>query len=191
MTKIPKSSTKNTGGKNRLIQIAVAIIIVVIAFYFIFSNILNNSDKHNKDVEKAMTNETTYSFVKEGELAFTEADGKSISVIDVEIADNDDQRMTGLMFRTEMKENQGMLFIFPYETEQSFWMKNTVLPLDMIFVNADMEIIKIHHNTTPYSEQSYSSGKPAQYVVEVNAGYCNKLDIKEGDKILFNRKWFF
>lgn len=188
MTKNLKSPAKNNGGKNRLIQIAIVIIIVVFAFYFIFSNILNNNDKYNQDVEKAMTNKATYTFVKEGELAFTEKDGKSISVIDVEIADNDDQRMTGLMFRTEMKENQGMLFIFPYETEQSFWMKNTVLSLDMIFVNANMEIVKIHHNTKPFSEESYASGKAAQYVVEVNAGYCNKLDIKEGDKILFNRK---
>jgi uncharacterized protein len=188
MTKNSQSPVKKSGGKNRLIQIAVVVVIVVFAFYFIFSSIMNNKKDYNPGVEKSMTNETTYTFVKEGELAFAQADGKTISALDVEIADNDDQRMTGLMFRTNMKENQGMLFIFPYETEQSFWMKNTVLPLDMIFVNADLEIVKIHHNTTPYSEQSYSSGKPAQYVVEVNAGYCNKLNIIEGDKILFNRK---
>jgi uncharacterized membrane protein (UPF0127 family) len=86
-----------------------------------------------------------------------------------------------------MKDDQGMLFIFPYETEQSFWMKNTVLSLDIIFVNANFEIVKIHHNTTPFSEQSYSSEKPAQYVVEVNAGYSNKLGLTEGDKIFFRR----
>ena len=86
-----------------------------------------------------------------------------------------------------MKENHGMLFIFPYEAEQSFWMKNTVIALDMIFVNSKLEIVKIHHNTTPFSEQSYSSGKPAEYVVEVNAGYSNRMGIKEGDKIIWTR----
>lgn len=185
-----KSKTKSLGktrGKNRAMQIVVVIVLVVFAAYFIFSNILKSGDSVNKELENAMKNKTTYSFVKEGELVFTKADEKEISKIDIEIADSDEQRTTGLMFRTSMSENQGMLFIFPYETEQSFWMKNTVLPLDMIFVNANNEIVKIHHNTTPFSEESYASGKPAIYVVEVNAGYSNKLGIKEGDKIIWKK----
>ena len=168
-------------------QAVVIVILVAFAGYFIFFNILKSSDNTNKDLESAMNNKVSYSFTKEGELVFAKPDGKEISTIDIEIADNDDKRMTGLMYRTSMKENQGMLFIFPYETEQSFWMKNTVIALDMIFVNSKMEIVKIHHNTTPFSEQSYSSGKPAEYVIEVNAGYSNKMGIKEGDKVLWNK----
>ncbi len=188
MSKSKTSPAKKNTGKNRLMQIVVVIVLIVFAFYFILSSILNSSDGPvNKNLENAMTDKTTYTFVKEGELAFTKPGGKAISEIDIEIADNNDQRAMGLMFRTEMKDDQGMLFIFPYETEQSFWMKNTVLSLDIIFVNANFEIVKIHHNTTPFSEQSYSSEKPAQYVVEVNAGYSNKLGLTEGDKIFFRR----
>jgi hypothetical protein len=187
---MPKSKINSSGKavrKNRAMQIVIVVVLIAFAAYFIFFNVLKSGDTVNKDLENAMKNKTTYTFTKEGELIFTKPDEKEISEIDIEIADNDDKRMTGLMFRTSLKEDQGMLFIFPYETEQSFWMKNTVLSLDMIFVNSKNEIVNIHHNTTPFSEESYSSGKPAIYVVEVNAGYSNKLGIKEGDKILFRR----
>ncbi len=187
MSKSKTKSPKNINSKNLLTQITVVIVLIAFAGYFILSNIFKSSST-NKNLEDAMKNKTTFTFTKEGELEFTKADGKMISIIDIEIADNDQQRMTGLMYRTSMRENQGMLFIFPYETEQSFWMKNTVLALDMIFVNANNEIVKIHHNTTPFSEESYASGKPAQYVIEVNAGYSNKMGIKEGDKIIFNKE---
>ncbi len=188
MSKSKTSPAKKNTGKNKLTQLIVIIVLVVFVFYFILSSILNSGDTPiSEDLDNAMTNKTTYTFVKEGELAFTKPGGEAISEIDIEIADNNDQRAMGLMFRTEMKEDQGMLFIFPYETEQSFWMKNTVLSLDIIFVNANFEIVKIHHNTTPFSELSYPSEKPAQYVVEVNAGYSNKLGLKEGDKIFFRR----
>lgn len=187
MTKTKSKSAKKTLGKSRFVQIVVLIILVAFGVYYILANILKSGDEINNGVENAMTNKTTYTFTKEGELVFQKPDGSTISNIDVEIADNDDQRSLGLMFRTSMAENQGMLFVFPYEGSQSFWMKNTVLSLDMIFVNANMEIVKIHHNTTPFSEQSYASGVPAQYVVEVNAGYTNKMGIKEGDKILWKK----
>ncbi|MBM4172262.1 MAG: DUF192 domain-containing protein, partial [Ignavibacteria bacterium] len=72
-----------------------------------------------------MNNKTAYSFMKEGELSFNTSDGKFKSAIEIEIADDNDQRTTGLMFRNKMAEDQGMLFIFPSETLQSFWMKNT------------------------------------------------------------------
>ena len=184
-----KSKTKSRGKANKKNKVMQVVVVILVAFaaYFIFFNIFKSSDNTNKDLESAMNNKITYSFTKEGELVFTKPDGKEISRIDIEIADNDDKRMTGLMYRTSMKENHGMLFIFPYVAEQSFWMKNTVIALDMIFVNSKLEIVKIHHNTTPFSEQSYSSGKPAEYVVEVNAGYSNRMGIKEGDKIIWTR----
>lgn len=78
-------------------------------------------------------------------------------------------------------------FIFTNEEPQSFWMQHTPLSLDMIFVNKENEIVKIHKNTTPFSEQSYPSGRPAKYVVEVNAGYTDKFQIEEGDKIVWRR----
>ncbi|MEG8946562.1 DUF192 domain-containing protein [Rosettibacter firmus] len=173
--------------KNLIMQVTVGVVILLFIVYFVLSNVIMNKEEINPELEKAMKGKAAYSFTKEGELTFIKPDGELISQLNIEIADDDEQRMTGLMFRDKMEENQGMLFIFPYEAQQSFWMKNTFIPLDMIFVNSKMEIVKIHKNTTPFSEQSYSSGQPAQYVVEVNAGYTDKYGIKEGDKIVWRR----
>jgi len=128
-----------------------------------------------------------YEFVKEGEVRFLTAKQDFIAAIDVELAQDDAKRQLGLMYRDKLGENQGMLFVFGREEMQAFWMKNTVLPLDMIFVNSKDEIVTIHKNTTPYSEQSYATTKPAQFVVEVNAGFTDRHKISVGDRIAWNR----
>ena len=87
------------------------------------------------------------------------------------------------MKRKSMEENQGMLFIFPEEKMQAFWMRNTLISLDMIFVSAQKEIVTIHKNTKVLSDQSYPSTKPAMYVIEVDAGFSDRHNLKEGDKI--------
>lgn len=122
-------------------------------------------------------------FKKQGEVYFQDSARNLVKKIDVEIAETDNDRHLGLMFREGMGEEQGMLFIFPNEEPQSFYMKNTVLPLDIIFVNRKKEIVKIHKNTEPYSEKSLPSLKPSLYVVEVNAGFTDKFKIKEGGLI--------
>ena len=128
-----------------------------------------------------------YEFVKQGEVRFQTAKQDFISAIDVELAQEESKRELGLMYRDKLAENQGMLFIFDGEDTRAFWMKNTVLPLDMIFVNSKDVIVTIHKNTTPYSEQSYVSSRPAQYVIEVNAGYTDSHKISVGDRIVWNR----
>lgn len=124
-----------------------------------------------------------YSFTKEGELVFSDSVGIQKAKIDIEIADDDYQRELGLMNRKSMQENQGMLFIFPFERFQSFWMRNTFISLDIIFVDANKTIVTIHKNTQVLSDQSYPSSKPAKYVVEVVAGFTDKYKISVGDKI--------
>jgi uncharacterized membrane protein (UPF0127 family) len=126
-------------------------------------------------------------FVKMGEVYFQDRNKSLIKKVDVEIAENDEKRHQGLMFRDKMAEEQGMLFIFPIEEQQGFYMKNTILPLDIIFVNSKKQIVKIHKNTTPFSETSLPSVKPALYVVEVNAGFTDKYKIMEGDLIDWRR----
>jgi uncharacterized protein len=137
------------------------------------------------------TNQTNqpseYEFVKQGEVRFMTAKQNFIVAIDVEFAQDDAERQLGLMYRDKMAENQGMLFVFDDETVRSFWMKNTILPLDMLFINAKNEIVTIHKSTTPYSEESYTSTKPAKYVVEVNAGFTDKYKIAVGDRITWRR----
>ena len=84
-----------------------------------------------------------------------------------------------------MDEARGMLFVFPNSEQRSFWMKNTFIPLDIIYISADKEIVKIVKNAVPRSEKSLLSEKDAMYVVEVVGGFCDKYNIIEGDKIDF------
>ena len=143
----------------------------------------------NKDTNQGFTIENSAPvFKKEGELLFISKDNnETLAVIDIEIADTDQKTMQGLMYRSSMPQNAGMLFLMPREEVQGFWMRNTYIPLDMIFVNSHKEIVTIHPNTTPMLESSYISTAPALYVVEVNGGFCNKNNIKVGDTIEFTR----
>ena len=126
-------------------------------------------------------------FTKQGQLSFINKDAiKTIKTIDNEIADNDAKMYQGLVNRRSMPDNCGMLFIFLDEKSLSFWMKDTYIPLDLLFINKAMEIVTIRENTTPLSEAFKQSEKPAQYVVEVNAGFCRNNKISPGDKIKFD-----
>lgn len=119
------------------------------------------------------------------EVTFLNSSSDSVSTLKVAVADDQDERNQGLMDVNEMPSDAGMLFIFPEENELSFYMANTPLPLDIMFVNADSIIVRIHHNTTPFNSEQLPSGQPAKYVVETNAGYAVANDIQEGMKIRF------
>ena len=126
------------------------------------------------------------SFTKEGELAFMDASGRdTLSIIDIEIVDTEAEITTGLMYRRSMPVNAGMLFVFDRPEPRSFWMKNTHIPLDIIFIDDFQRIVTIQANTRPMSEASVPSSKPAQYVLEVNAGFCQQQGITEGSYISF------
>ena len=126
-------------------------------------------------------------FKKQGELRFLSPKQDFIASIDVELAESESQQQLGLMYRDTLAENQGMLFLFNNEEVRSFWMKNTILSLDMLFVNASNEIVTIHKYTAPYSEQTYVSTKPAKYVLEVNAGFTDRRKVSVGDRISWSR----
>ena len=154
------------------IGIATAALFVVFFFFF------NNCSDENGEMHY-------YKFKKEGELTITDSLSNPIIKIDIEIADNDYERQLGLMNRQSMEELQGMLFIFPVERYQSLWMMNTLFSLDILFINNAKEIVTIHKNTTPLSEQSYPSSEPSIYVLEVNAGFCERHNVKLGDKVFW------
>lgn len=129
---------------------------------------------------------TGNSFNKEGELAFLDGQtGDTVITIAIEKAETAEEHAIGLMYRREMQEGQGMLFIGDREEEKGFWMKNTYIALDIIYVNAGMEIVSIGKYAKPRSTETVPSGAPAQYVVEVVAGFCDKYGIGQGDKISF------
>ncbi|CAG5009909.1 hypothetical protein DYBT9275_04595 [Dyadobacter sp. CECT 9275] len=127
---------------------------------------------------------STAGFVKEGEIVFLR-NGQKIKKIDVEIAENEAEQSKGLMYRPYLPDSAGMLFIFNDSAPRNFWMKNTIIPLDIMYVDAGKKIISIAKNTKPYSEESVPSLGNAQYVVEVNAGFSERHDIKTGDAISF------
>lgn len=167
---------RNKGAKTVVIVVLLAVAVGVA--YFIMGN-----KKGSKD---SLIENKTPNFVKEGELMFINSLGNdTLAIIDIEVADNDQKTAQGLMYRTSMPKNAGMLFFMRAEETQGFWMKNTYIPLDMLFVNSKKEIVTIHRNTTPLKESSYFSTEPALYVVEVNAGFTSNNNINEGDKIEF------
>jgi uncharacterized membrane protein (UPF0127 family) len=101
----------------------------------------------------------------------------------VEMAITPEQQMKGLMFRRELPEGQGMLFDFGQEQPTSFWMKNTYISLDMIFIRGDGRILRIAENTVPLSEALVPSGGPVRAVLEVIAGSTKKFGIAPGDQV--------
>jgi len=175
---IRKKQKESASTKKSFNPLIVKIGITTIALIVVLIFVLNNCQDETSEMHY-------YKFKKEGELTFVDSTGNPIVKIDIEIADNDYERQLGLMNRQSMEEMQGMLFIFPQERYQSFWMLNTLFSLDIIFINSNKEIVTIHKNTTPLSEQSYPSSAPAIYVVEVNAGFCETHNIKLGDKVFW------
>lgn len=101
----------------------------------------------------------------------------------VEIADDGQERSKGLMFRREMADDAGMLFDFKSEQPVGFWMENTYIPLDMIFIKADGTVAAIAERTTPLSRRTVPSGTPVRFVLEINGGLSDELGISPGDKV--------
>lgn len=110
------------------------------------------------------------------------SDGKS-HIFTVELAKTSAEQARGLMFRTELAPDRGMIFPFSEERMASFWMKNTVIPLDIIFVRSDGTIESIAANTTPYSLDPVPSGEPVSAVLELAGGRAAELGISPDDKV--------
>ena len=143
---------------------------------FLFLSACKEEKKDIKPIE--------ISFKKEGDLTIYKAVADSvITKLNIEIADTDYDIQTGLMYRNSMKENQAMLFVFPTMRERSFYMKNTRIPLDLIYLDNNKHIVSFQENATPLDESSLPSIVPAQYVLEVNAGLAEKWLLEIGDRI--------
>jgi|SRR3989344_3935547 len=117
--------------------------------------------------------------------------GKEWIGLNVDIADDENERNNGLMFREKLAENNGMLFVFDDEEQVSFWMKNTLIPLDIIFINKNLEIVNIRAAVPCEKDpcKIYESEKPVKFVIEVNAGFAAKNSIDVGDKLIPNNKY--
>jgi uncharacterized membrane protein (UPF0127 family) len=116
----------------------------------------------------------------------TVATGSGPVRVTLEVAADDATRTRGLMYRNHLDDGHGMLFVFEEEVEHPFWMRNTVIPLDMIFIGADQQIVGIKANTTPLSLAQVTVGRPSKWVLEVAGGYAARAGMAAGDKIEFD-----
>ena len=135
--------------------------------------------------EKSLGTEAV-TFKKEGELRVHDAKTDSTLIhLDIEIAKTDYEVQTGLMYRKDMGDRQGMLFVFEDEAPHSFYMKNTLIALDILFIDSDLKIVNIHRDAQPLNEAGIPSGGPVQYVLEVKAGMSERWGLEEGDRIQY------
>jgi uncharacterized protein len=118
-------------------------------------------------------------------VAIVAPDGKVRAAVAVEIADTPSKRELGLMYRDHIGTNDGMLFVFPTTTRQTFWMKNTKIALDMIFADERGDVVGIVAEARPFSQTPVGPDNPARYVLEVNAGFCRLHGVAPGDKLDF------
>lgn len=117
-----------------------------------------------------------------------ETAGGAVHVFTVELAVTDEEQQRGLMFREKLDDDRGMLFFYAQCDTASFWMKNTYIPLDMIFIEADGRIARIERNTEPETLTIHQSGVPVNGVLEVDGGLTHRLGIAEGDYV--RHPWF-
>ncbi|KJD33709.1 hypothetical protein PW52_13870 [Tamlana sedimentorum] len=134
--------------------------------------------------EKKVIKQTEVTFTKEGELTIFKKDSTLVN-FDIEIAETEYETQTGLMYRNSMKPTRGMLFIFNNMQPRSFYMKNTKIALDLIFIDDKNKIVSFQKNAKPYNEASLSSKVPAKYVFEINTGLVDEKQISIGDSISF------
>jgi uncharacterized protein len=105
--------------------------------------------------------------------------------VEVEVAATPDTRTRGLMWRTELAAGKGMLFLFPEEEVQSFWMRNTLISLDMLFINTQMKVAGIVERAEPRTTTPRSVGRPSQFVLEVPGGWCQSVGVTKGSAVEF------
>lgn len=152
----------------------------IVGFSFSIFVSCDNKKKEVKPVE--------VTFKKEGELMlYKEANDSLVVKLDIEIADTDYDIQTGLMYRSSMQDNRGMLFVFPEMRQRYFYMRNTKFPLDLIFVDDNNRIVSFQENAKPFDESSLPSDVPAQYVLEVNAGLAEKWSLDIGDRMEYTK----
>jgi uncharacterized protein len=178
-------TAKNKKVKKKIVIIGIPTAIAILAIVSLIFFLRSGSDGNTTS---ELTKPDEPPFVKSGQLAFLDKDKNvALKIIDIEIADDDAKRVQGLMWRRSMADNAGMLFIFEEERPQAFWMRNTYIPLDIIYADKSGVIVTISENCKPLVEYAISSEKPAQFVVEVNAGFSTHYKITTGDKIKFDR----
>lgn len=153
-------------------------IIMVLAATFALTSCRNQKTEMIDKTEITFTKEATGYLIKKGTQ-------DTIQVLELEIADTDYEIQTGMMYRQSMQNNQAMLFIFEQEQPLAFYMKNTHVALDIIYLKADGTIDSFAENATPMDETSLPSAGPSQYALEIKAGLAEKWGLDIGDSFVW------
>ena len=139
--------------------------------------------------QKVLSTESDVQFSVEGQLRiYRDSSQSPLAQFEIEVADNDYEIQTGMMYRNELAPNRGMLFVFPDEQMRYFYMKNTEIPLDIIYIDREYYIVSFQKNAKPLDETSLPSEAPAQYVFEIAGGRSDQLGLQVGDRIEFEKQ---
>ena len=175
--------TRPLGLSNPLALTRLLGLVAAVAIMTLLSGCNSKNDAANKIAQDIQ-------FRADGVLDFINPDSAIVIRILIEVAETPAAQAQGLMYRRTMPDRGGMLFVDPVESMRSFWMKNTPLALDIMFVDADGQIVNIVKRTTPFSEDQIESTAPAQFVVEVRAGFVDRYGITEENRISWERRTF-
>jgi len=182
---IPQYKPKSSIKQKLMIGLLLGAMLLFV-FGGVIKGLLSNSGSSGSNSGYSTFERPEPQFKKDNTLTITSKEaGVPAKELDIETVSKPKDVQQGLMYRKSMEENRGMLFLMPKEEKQSFWMKNTHFPLDIIFINSNKEIVSIGKNTVPFSKDPVPSNVPAKYVLEVNAGYCKKYNVQVGDKVSF------
>lgn len=141
--------------------------------------------KQDKEIK---VSDTPVTFTGEATGKIYRNDSLLVDNLEIEIADTPYERQTGLMYRESMKQKQGMWFVFEEEAPRAFYMKNTLIALDIIYTDSRGRIVSIIKNARPLDATSLPSQQPAMYVLELNAGSTDTWNITEGDSIVVEKQ---
>lgn len=167
-------------------QIIAIVLLLAFGLWLIFTVLPSGGGSSSTETRAVKMVEPK--FYKEAVLAVLDSSGSdTIKVFDIELCESMNEIQYGMMYRKSMDPNTGMLFIMGEERRQSFYMKNTFVPLDIIYINQAMEIVSIQKNAKPLDETSLPSAGPASFVLEIYGGESDKLGIKAGNKISWQR----
>lgn len=165
--------------RGRLVIAAFVVVLLAVVAISLTTNLARMSDKWD---DAGRTGKVTPLQAKLERIEVVSGDRRHIFM--VEVMRNDNDRARGLMFRSSMPQDNGMLFDFERDQMVTMWMKNTYISLDMVFIFADGRIHRIESRTEPQSEKTISSGVPVRAVLELNANVASRLGLRAGDRIL-------
>lgn len=165
---------------------ALLILLSIFIAYLIYPRSSEDSNNGSKDNGSNVANElTALSDSDTIELTAINNSNEEITV-SLEVAESDSKKAYGLMNRTQLGEDRGMIFIYDSEANRTFWMKDTLIPLDIIFLNSELEIINIEPAKANQTSERYRSQEPSQYIIEMNRGWAESNNISSGDAFVVN-----